>query len=273
MLASFLIVFREGLEAFLLLGIMLTYLDKIQASGYRRYVYLGSIVGLMVSLVVAFVLQVVISQFESEHYKALLMIGILLFASGVLSYMSIWMQRQSGARVSAVRSQIETHVTTRNVIGMSLLSFVAVLREGFETVLFFSALTYAESKSMTLQSGVAGGLLGLASSIALVWVLMRGTRKLALGPFFKYTGLLLIVIAAGLFSSAVNMMQTVGWLPPGAALFDISYILDDRGGIGLFLRALFGYNASPNLLQFLSWTLFLGTFLFFWRRTYAPARA
>jgi high-affinity iron transporter len=230
-------------------------------------------VGLVVSLILAFAFQVLISQFESERYRNLLMIGILLFASGVLSYMSIWMQRQSGARVSAVRSQLEAHVGARNVIGMCLLASVAVLREGFETVLFFSALSYAESESMTLQSGVAGGLLGLASSIALVWVLMRGTRKLALGPFFKYTGLLLIVIAAGLFSSAVNLMQTVGWLPPGNALFDISFILDDRTGIGLFLRALLGYNAAPNLLQFLSWTLFLGTFLFFWRRTYAPARA
>jgi high-affinity iron transporter len=265
---SFLIALREGLEAFLLVGIMLSYLDRIRAQSFKRYLYLGVVAGLLASLVVAFLFQVVVSQFESEYYRSCLMIGILLFASGVLTYMAIWMQRQSRGRTSEAQARIDAHVGTSNLVGMVSLAFVAVLREGFESVLFFSALAYSP-QGLTLQSGLIGGLLGLAASIALVYALLRGSRRVPLAQFFKYTGLLLIVIAAGLLSSGINMMQSVGWLPQPAALFDISWILRDDRGVGIFLRALFGYNAAPNALQFAVWIAYLGLFVLLWKRAYA----
>jgi len=274
MLASFLITFREGLEAFLLVGIMLSYLDRLGALQYRRYLYLGVVGGVLASAGVAFLFQVVISQFENEYYQQCLMVFILLFASGVLSYMAIWMQRQSRERTANVQQELGAHISSGNLVGMVSLAFVAVLREGFETVLFFSALVYAEGDVLSLRGGLGGALLGVVSSILLVYLLLRSTRRLALAPFFKYTGLLLIVIAAGLFSSGINLMQAVEWLPTlDAPLFDISFLLDDRGGVGLFIRALFGYNASPTLLQFAGWVSFLGAFVYFWRQAYAPQPA
>jgi len=270
---SFLITFREALEAFLLVGIMLSYLDRVNAKAYKRYLYYGVVAGLLVSLVVAFLFQVVVSQFENEYYRNCLMIGILLFASGVLTYMAIWMQRQARERASEVQKQLDSHIDARNLVGMVSLSFVAVLREGFETVLFFSALAYAP-QGLRFESGLTGGLLGVAASIALVYVLLRGSRRVPLTPFFKYTGLLLIVIAAGLFSSSVNLMQAVDWLPVMVEqLFDISWILRDDEGIGIFLRALFGYNAAPTALQFVAWVGYLGLFVVLWKRAYASAAA
>jgi len=273
MLSSFLITFREGLEAFLLVGIMLSYLDHVKAAGYKRYIHLGVLAGFLASVVAAFVFQVVVSQFENEYYRQCLMIGILLFASGVLSYMAIWMQRQSKGRASEVQRELDHHIGAGNLVGMVLLSFVAVLREGVETVLFFSALVYAPA-GLSLEQGIGGGLLGLAASIALVYALLRSTRRVPLAPFFKYSGLLLIVIAAGLFSSGINLMQAVEWIPVLVTqVFDISGVLDDTRGIGLFLRALFGYNAAPTFLQFLAWVGYLALFGVFWRRAYAPAHA
>jgi high-affinity iron transporter len=278
MLASFLITFREGLEAFLLVGIMLSYLERMNAAAYKRYVYCGVAAGLLASLVVAFVLQVVISQFESEYYRNGLMIFILLFASGVLTYMAIWMQRQARARTSAVQKQLAEHIGTRNLVGMVSLAGVAVLREGFETVLFFSALTYAPS-GLSYEGGLSGGLLGLGASVALVYAMLRGTRRVPLTAFFKYTGLLILVIAAGLLSSSINMMQAIAWFPVldatglNGTLFDISFLLGDRQGVGLFLRALVGYNASPTPLQFAAWAGYLAVFVTLWRRAYAGATA
>ena len=268
MFQSFLITFREGLEAFLIVGILLSYLERVQAATYKRYLYLGVAAGVVASLVVAVLFQLVISQFENERYKTTLMIFILLFASGVLTYMAIWMQRQTRGKAASVQRELDRHIGARNLIGMVSLAFVAVLREGFETILFFSALTIADQE-MTLRSGLTGGGLGLVSSVLLVYLLVSGTRKVPIGPYFKYTSLLLVIIAAGLLSSGVNMMQAIGWLPVWVEhLFDISFILDDRAGVGIFLRALFGYNASPSLLQFVAWSGHLAIFAYLWKRVY-----
>lgn len=271
MLASFLITFREGLEAFLLVGIVLAYLRKLDASHHAKWIYLGVAAGLVASLAGAVVFQVVVDQFDNERYQTMLMIGVLLVASVVLSSMALWMQRQARAHTESVKRQLQGYVDSGNLLGMVLLSFVAVLREGFETVLFFSALTYS-GQGVELEAGAMGAALGLAAAIALVWLLMRGTRRVPLQPFFRYTSLLVIVIAAGLLGSAVNMMQSVGLITVlPAPLFDISHILNDRGLVGTFLRALFGYNSSPTPLQFGSWLLYLGIAVTLWRRGYTRA--
>ena len=270
---SFLITFREGLEAFLLVGIMLSYLDRVNAARYKRYVFYGVAAGFGASLLAAFVFQVLVSQFENDYYRSCLMIAVLLFAGGVLTYMAIWMQRQSRARSSEVQRQLNAHVGAGNLLGMVSLSFAAVLREGIETVLFFSALAYSP-QGLRLDSAVIGGLLGLGASIALVFALLRGSRRVPLAPFFKYTSLLLIVIAAGLFSSSVDLMQSLQWLPVRSQkLFDISWILRDDRGLGIFLRALFGYNATPSGLQFAVWSCYLALFVMLWRRAYAHSSA
>ena len=271
MFASFLITFREGLEAFLLVGIALSYLARLNASRHNKYIYMGVTAGLLLSLVIAFVFQVIIDQFSSEHYRNLLMAGILIFATAVLSYMAIWMQGQAKAQVGRMQDSIKEHVTSGNLFGLVFLSFLAVLREGFETILFFSALMYS-GQGVTLEGGIIGGLIGLAASVLLVWAIMKGTRQVSLQPFFRWTSLLIIIIAAGLLSSSINMLQAAEYLPVfKTAVFNISHILDDRGTFGTFLRALFGYNSSPNLLPLVVWAVYLGLFICFWNRGYSQS--
>ncbi|NQZ51497.1 MAG: FTR1 family protein [Moritella sp.] len=274
MFASFLITFREGLEAFLLVGIILSYLAKLGQSKHNKLIYLGVALGLIASLIVAFIFQFVVDQFDAHEYRNLLMAGILGFATLVLTYMAIWMQRQAKTQVSNMQQNIREILTTGNVFGLIFLAFLAVMREGFETVLFFSALMYSGQGDFSLQDGLIGAGAGLIASLILVIVLMRGTRKVPLQAFFKWTSLLIIIIAAGLLSSASNMLQSADVLPVfQTAVFDISHILNDQGVFGTFLRALFGYNSSPNLLPLVIWFVYLAIFTVFWHRGYqVPAK-
>lgn len=271
MLASFLITFREGLEAFLIVGIILSYLGKLQATRYNKYIYIGVISGIIISLLIAYLFQVVLYAIDNENYQHYLMIGILLFATVVLSYMVVWMANQSKQIKGKVEENIKTLVTTGNIAGMVFLAFLAVLREGFETVLFFSSLSFSESFSF--QEGMIGALAGLVLSMILVYALMKGAKNIPIKEFFKYTGLLILIIAGGLFGSAISMMQAAEMVPTFIpVVYDISYILDDRGLFGTFLRALFGYNSSPTLLHLVAWFTYMMSALLLWRRTYAIAK-
>lgn len=106
MFASFLITLREGLEAFLLVGIALSYLSKLNARQYNKYIYVGVFAGLILSLAIAVVFQVVVDQFSSELYRNILMAGILLFATVVLTYMAIWMQSQAKNQVEGMKKRL-----------------------------------------------------------------------------------------------------------------------------------------------------------------------
>ncbi|OAN18560.1 hypothetical protein A3K86_06645 [Photobacterium jeanii] len=272
MLASFLITLREGLEAFLLVGIALSYLAKLNARQYNKFIYVGVFIGLILSLAIAVVFQVVVDQFSNELYRNYLMAGILMFATVVLTYMAIWMQNQAKNQVSQMQQDVSQMVSSGNLFGLVFLSLLAVLREGFETILFFSALMYSNYGEFSTQDALIGAIAGLAVSLFIVWLMLRTTRNVPLRAFFRWTSLLIIIIAAGLLSSAVNMLQAAHVLPiVHAQLFDISHILDDRGVFGTFLRALFGYNSSPGLLQLVVWASYMATFIFFWNRGYKQA--
>ena len=265
MLLTFLILFRESLEAFLLVGILLAYLRRIGGERYARWIYVGVAAGLTASVVAAFVLQVVVDQFSNELYRAVLTAAIMLVATGILTYMAIWMHRQARAHTEHAKRQLEEYMTAGNVIGIAMLAFFSVWREGLETVLFLSAFAYT-GEGLSL----AGGLLGMVVAVLLIWLLISGTQRVPLTIFFRYTSLLLLVIAAGLLGSAVAMLQSAGFhLGPSAPLFDISAVLPDTSGLGVFLRGLFGYNATPTPPQFALWAAYLLIAVVLWRRGYA----
>ena len=265
MVVTFLIAFREGLEAFLLAGILLSYLYRVGAGRYAKWIYAGVGAGLLASVIAAFILQVVVDQFDNDRYRSYLTAAIMVVATGVLTYMAVWMQRQAKAHTAHAQRRLETYVAASNIVGVAFLAFISVWREGLETVLFLSALAYGGE-----PPSVLGGVLGLVLAILVVWLLMFGARKVPLQSFFRYTSLLLIIIAAGLLGSAINVLESARLLPwPTAPLFDVSGILSDGWGPGLFLRGLFGYNSSPTAPQFAVWAAYLVVALAFWRRGYA----
>lgn len=260
MLATFLITFREGLEAFLLVGILLTYLDRLGARKKAVWIWAGAVAGAVASVGAAFVLQVLVNQFENQRYRTILTIAIMLIAVCILSYMALWMQRQAQNHTETAQRKLAEHVSAGRVLGIAALAFVSVFREGIETVLFLSALTYGGHQVSPLW-----GVMGLVVSAMVVWMLLRTTRRVPLRVFFNGSSLLLIIIAAGLLGSAVNQLQALGLhLGPTTAFFDLSGLLSDSTGLGIFLRGLFGYNATPTLAQFAAWAGFLTIAITLW---------
>ena len=251
--AAFLVALREGIEAALIISILLAYLRQIQRQDRQYLVWWGTALAVIVSIVVGTVIFAVGAEFEGEAEEVFEGL-VTLTAVGVLTWMIFWMRRQ-GARV---RSELHERVDTALLTGgfaLAALAFVAVLREGVETALFI----FAAAKGTAVESGGVGGqvlgaVLGLSLAVVLGVLLYRGGLRLNLRSFFRITGALLIVVAAGLFAYGLHELQEAGWLPilAGTA-FDVSSTFPDDAGAGGILRAIFGYQANPTWLELVGW--------------------
>jgi high-affinity iron transporter len=173
----------------------------------------------------------------------------------------IYCMRRQGARI---RSELHEKVDTALVAGgyaLAGLAFFAVLREGVETALFLYAAakgTAVEGAEVAPATQLVGAALGLALAIVLGILIYRGGIRMNLRSFFRITGWILIVVAAGLFAFALHELQEAGWIPIlEAHAFDISSSLPDDEGVGAILRGLVGYNADPTWLEVVGWLGYL----------------
>jgi high-affinity iron transporter len=257
--ASFVIALREGIEAALIVSIILAYLKQLGASDRARLVWWGTAAAVILSALVGTAIFAAGAEFEGEAEE--IFEGLVTLAAvSVLTWMIFWMRRQ-GARI---RSELHEKVDTALVTGglaMAGLAFFAVLREGVETALFLFAAaqgTAVEGSSVAPASQVLGALLGLALAVILGVLLYRGGIRMNLRSFFRVTGLILIVVAAGLFAYSLHELQEAGWLPfLGGHAFDLSASLPDDAGVGAILRGLVGYNADPTWLEVVGWAAYL----------------
>ena len=187
MFASFLLAVREGLEAALIIGIVLGVLNKIQKTQFTKYVWIGAGSAAVLSLVVALIINAVSASFEGiteEIFEGV----VMLSAAGVLSWMIFWMQRQAKTIKAEIELDVRRATSRQSSQALFALAFLAVLREGIELALFLSAAAVRSSS----QSVLFGGLLGLAASAILGWILFAATIKLDVRRFFQVTGILLI---------------------------------------------------------------------------------
>ena len=272
--AAFLITLREGIEAALIVSILLAYLRQLGRTDRSKLVWWGTAAAVVVSLVVGGVVFAVAGEFEGkaeEIFEGL----VSLSAVGVLTWMIFWMRRQ-GARI---KSDLQERVDAALLGGgfaLASLAFVVVLREGVETALFLFATARATVWGAGGAVGqAAGSVLGLGTAFILGYLLYRGAIRLNLRTFFKVTGALILVVAAGLFAYSPHELQGAGWLPvfTGTA-YDASALLPDAHGIGSLLRAIVGYNDDPTWLEVLAWAgyLLVTGALFFRPAAPAPAR-
>ena len=250
--AALVIAFREGMEAFLVLGIILAFLEKTNLQHFKSYAWGGFFSGIVASIVLAIVFTVVVDGFESEDLQYNISLAVLLFAIILLTYMVFWMQHN--AELSNMKKKIELSTNQKWVT--FLIVFTAILREGLETVLFTLALMIdGESSTTEVLSGLA---LGLTGSAILIWMLFKSSVKLPLKAFFKYSSYLILLIVAGLVSLFIKGMQAYEYLPTCISpLYDSSFILTNDSIFGRFLGILMGYDAMPSLLQVLGWAGYL----------------
>jgi high-affinity iron transporter len=253
MSAALIITLRETLEAALIVGILLAYLDKTRNLQHRGYVWGGVGLGLLASVILAIVFKVYLGGFEGraeEIYEGVAM----MIAAGLLTWMILWMINQRHHLSKKLEEKARTHIEKDHPWGLLLLAFVGVAREGIETVIFLQGAALQSSEKGLLVGGVAGMLI----AIVLAFVLYKGILKFPLRKFFTISGILLILFAAGLFAHGIHEFQEAGVVPVVSEhIWDVNHILDEKGDVGSLFKGLFGYNGNPNLLEVLGYGLYL----------------
>jgi high-affinity iron transporter len=269
MFASFLITLREGLEAALIVGIVLSVLRKLGQSDRSRPVWLGVAVAMLVSIVAGLTVNVLGVAFEGRG-EAIFEGVAMLLAAGVLTWMIFWMQRQGRQVQAELEIDVRRAVSTGSAWALFSLAFVAVVREGIETVLFLTAAAF----SMTSTQTLFGGALGLIVAVILGWLIFAAGKRLDVRAFFRVTSVFLILFAAGLFAHGIHELQEAALLPTFVEhLWDTNPILDENGTVGAFLKALFGYNGNPSLLEVGGYIVFFAVIgLANWRGWRSPAK-
>lgn len=249
MLPSFLLSLREGIEAALIIGIVIGTLQKINRTDYVKTVWVGAACAAAVSLLAAIVLNKVGTSLEGEAEE--IFEGFtMLVAAGVLTWMIFWMSRQARQLRSELESGVRRAASLAGHGALFLLAFTAVVREGIELALFLTAAAMTSSA----QAVMTGALLGLGTAILLGWSLFTSIVRLDLRRFFQVTGVLLVLFAAGLVAHGVHEFNELGWIPPIIEhIWDINLVLDENSSFGQLLTALFGYNANPSLSEILAY--------------------
>ena len=246
MLSSLLITLREGLEAALIIGIILAYLARTDNRQGFKSVWIGTLLAVLVSLVSGAGIYLLAGEFSGQAEE--IFEGLAMFvAAGVLTWMIFWMRQQAVNIKAHLHAQIQSVLTSGSSFALVILAFVVVVREGIETVLFlFVATRVAESPLLF----TVGGFVGLVIAIGIGYTIYKGTSRLNLRTFFNVTSVVLIVFAAGLLAHGVHELNEAGIIPPVVAhVWDINHILPEKATFGRFLTAILGYNANPSLME------------------------
>ncbi len=255
-MAAAVLSFREGLEAVLIVGIVLSLLNRIGQAQRAHYVWAGVVLAVAASVAVAAALFTVGAELVGTAEQ--LFEGVtMLIAAAILTWVIFWMQGRRN-----ISRELEGGV--RSAIGaggnwaLFWLAFASVLREGLELALFLAAAFFASSALQT----VGGALAGLAVAVVAGLVLFLGIRKLDLKLFFTITSVLLIIFAAGLVGRGVGELQEAGLLPTLVdQVWSTKALLSDASTLGSVLTALFGYVDSPSLMQVIAYVGYISAIL------------
>jgi high-affinity iron transporter len=260
MFPSFLLSLREGLEAALIIGIILGALHKLHRGDLKPVVWRGVGLAVALSLLAGLGLNLLGMEFEGVFEEVFEGIAMLL-AAGILTWMIFWMQSQGGEIRSEIEAKTRQAALQKGGQALFILAFLAVFREGIELALFLMATRLATSPMATFF----GAILGLVAAIALGLLVFSSTRRLNLRQFFLITNVLLLLFAAGLIAHGIHEFNEAGWIPSIVEpLWDVNHILNDKSPLGEILKALFGYNGNPSLTEVLAYVGYfaiLGTIL------------
>src|SRR3989304_4111389 len=273
MLPTYLLSLREGLEAALIIGIVLGALSKIRRTDLSSAVWLGTLSAAIVSILTAIVLTAFGRSLE-ETAEQIFEGVTMLIAAGILTWMIFWMSKQALFLKSELEAGVNKAAASTGKRAVFWLAFVAVVREGVELAIFITAAFFVGDKtqiSNNLIQTLAGTILGLGTAFLLGYTLFATTVRLDLRKFFQVTGLLLILFAAGLVAHGVHEFNEVGWIPSLVEhVWDVNMILDETSLPGQLLKTLFGYNGNPSLTEMIAYFSYLAIVIVFWRQDAVP---
>ena len=253
---------REGVEAALIVSIILAYLARTGNSRHFDRIWLGAGAAVGLSAAVGAVLWISIGELTSPA-AAYFEGSAMLLAAIVVTWMLFWMRRTAANIKGELHAGVDRALTDGSVWALSLLAFAAVIREGIETSLFLlGQATAAATEQAGAASTLVGALIGILIAVLLGYGFYRGARVINLARFFRWTGVALVFIAGGLVSHAAHEFIDAGLIGFGTSTaFDISAVLPDapEGGnlLGQLLRAVFGYSSTPEWTTLFTWFVYV----------------
>jgi high-affinity iron transporter len=252
MLASFVLALREGLEAALIVGVLLGTLRKLDQTRGQKYVWFGTGAAVLVSMIVGYVLNLLGASFEGAAEEIFEGITMLL-AAGILTWVILWMQAQSQKINQKLEADVEKAVLQDNRLALFSIAFLAVIREGVELAFFLTAAAVdTNGRAILIGAG-----LGLAAVIVIGVLLFRSLINLDIKRFFQVTSIILILFAAGLVAHGVHEFNEVGLIPSIIEpVWDINHILDEKSTVGELLKTLLGYNGNPSLTEVIAYFVY-----------------
>lgn len=268
MLANYLIGLREGLEAALIVTILVAYIVKIGRKDVLPRIWAGVGLAVLLALGIGAVLTYgtsTLSFAAQETIGGLLSIA----ATGLVTWMVFWMLRTARTLSSHLRGSIDKSLLGTG-IGLVVVAFIAVGREGIETALFLWAAVQATGET-TLP--LLGAFLGILTAAGLGWLIYSGMLRINLSTFFTWTGGILIVVAAGVLSYGVHDLQEAGVLPGlNSIAFDVSAAIPPDSWYGTLLKGTLNFSPATTWLELLVWVAYVGTTLTFFARAVRGGR-
>ena len=283
MIPTFVIFLREGIEASMIVAILLAYLKRIDQRRHFRDVFTGVASAFFLIFAGGIAAYLLIKRYSGSNIQTYFETATYLLAAAVLTYMTFWMQSHARGLSSDLQRKSDEALSRGKRWGLIILSFQAVGREGLETMVFTLAIIFANSKQapVELHGGLLwlGALLGIAVALAIAYFIYKLGAKINLRRFFRILGVALMVFAAGLLADAIQNMQQLNWLPfANGQLWNSSQFVSEESNIGNALHSLFGYAERPTPLQAVVWSLYIigGIALFIYlgrqkKKTVTPA--
>ena len=254
MAATFVIFLREGIEASMIVAILLAALDRMGHREYFRDVILGVAAALVLMLAGGVAAYLTIRNYAGSRAQTIFETVTFLIAAAVLTYMTFWMRNHAATMSSELRARAQAALDGRARFGLGFLSFQAVGREGLETTVFTLAIVFATSA----HGVIIGGVAGLAVALATAFAIYHLGKRLNIALFFRVIGVLLIIFAAGLLVDAVENMQELGWLPfLTHHLWDTGRVLSEDSAVGDIFHSFFGYASQPTVGQAIVYVAYL----------------
>ena len=265
MLNTFIVALREGLEACLIVGILVAYIVKTDRKGYLKPLWTGVAAAVVLSIALGAFLTLTSVSLSERGQE--LFAGVTSFiAVGLVTWMVFWMKRTARTLRNELHGKLDSAVAT-GPLALAGVAFIAVIREGLETSLFVytNFKTSADVNSSTVDSvtsSTIGLILGFALSITLGYLIYKSAIRLNLSKFFTYSGVALIIVAAGVLSYGIHEFQELGYLPGEEAFaWDVTSVIAKESVLSAFLSGTIGFDTTTSWLQLGVYVLYLGAVL------------
>jgi high-affinity iron transporter len=253
MVPTFVIGLREGVEASLIVGIVAAFLRQRDRPDALRWMWAGVGIAIVICATTGAVLELVSRNLPQAEQEALeTVVGGLAVVA--VTFMVVWMRRNARGLRSLLERQAERALASGSAAALVGMAFFAVIREGFETSVFLSA---AFDSSANPAAGDGGALLGVAVAVVIGYWVYRGGVRLNLARFFRATGVVLVLVAAGLVATALHTAHEAGWLNSlQAQAVDLRWLVEPGTIRSSFLTGLFGFQPRPTVIEAVGYALY-----------------